>query len=283
MILRRRSMPLPGTSSPWHKKGQPVIAPDSSEKGKRKFCTFPRVSLSETLELLNVIHELGQGEKVRRVAAFVQLNRSPESGASRLLITAASSSYGLIEGGYQATFLELTERGRQLVAPGSEEQRRQAALDALFDNPIFTAYVTRYQGRPLPDDTIGAAYLRDMFSLSESEISTCLQVFRQNIQDCGLTEEVIGAGFVRPPEPANGRSSGYSAQTSIATMAPAMTKNGYSAEAVHTIHLGVPQTARMEPNIHMNLQIHLPENASPAAYEAIFRNIASYLMGRLTA
>lgn len=264
---------------PRHRKGQPVFAPDSNDRGKRNYGTFPRIPLSETLELLNVIHELGQGEKVRRVTAFIQLNRSPESGESRMLISASSSGYGLIEGGYQAPFLELTERGRQLVAPASEEQRRKAILEALFDNPIFSAYVSRYQGRPLPDDAIGAAYLRDMFSLSESEISTCLHVFRQNIRECGLTEEVIEAGVEGSHESTNGLSNGYEAKASVATIAPTITKNGYRTEVTRTIHRGTPQTAKIEPYIQMNLQIHLPENASPDVYEAIFRNIASYLMG----
>src|SRR6185312_16278708 len=122
------------------------------------------------LPLLEAIQEMGQGERVRRVNIFIQLNQSPESGASCMLISSANSGYGLIDGGYQATFLELTERGRQMIRPVYDEQKRAAALDALFSNSIFSAFLSRFKGRPLPDDTTAASYLRDMFALSESEI-----------------------------------------------------------------------------------------------------------------
>jgi len=34
------------------------------------------------------------------------------------------------------------------------------------------------------------------------------------------------------------------------------------------------------PQIHFNIQIHLPENGSPEDYDAIFKSIGTYLLGR---
>ena len=34
------------------------------------------------------------------------------------------------------------------------------------------------------------------------------------------------------------------------------------------------------PQIHFNIQIHLRENGSPEDYDAIFKSIGTYLLGR---
>lgn len=39
-------------------------------------------------------------------------------------------------------------------------------------------------------------------------------------------------------------------------------------------------TGRKSPEIHFNIQVVLPENASPENYDAIFRSIATHLLGR---
>jgi len=255
---------------------------------------FPRVPLAETLPLLEAIQEMGQGERVRRVNIFIQLNQSPESGASRMLISSANSGYGLIDGGYQATFLELTERGRQMIRPVYDEQKRAAALDALFSNSIFSAFLSRFKGRPLPDDTTAASYLRDMFALSESEIDACIDVFKQNIQDFGLIEQVIGESLVQSRMPSTENYNGTEPSTALATTMPMSSANGATATMTATVPIvatngtkpHVLQTNHYEPppalqpTINMNLQINLPENGSPDVYESIFKNIAAYLLGR---
>jgi hypothetical protein len=60
---------------------------------------FPRVPLKDTLELIRAIYALGHGENVRRVSVFDRLNRKPDSGTSRTMVSSANSGYELINGG----------------------------------------------------------------------------------------------------------------------------------------------------------------------------------------
>src|SRR5438876_12023087 len=119
------------------------VSSTTTKKGTGTIGVFPRLSLSKVMELPKVIYEQGQGEPVRRLTAFDKLGKAPESGPSRALVT-NSSTYGLTKGGYSAEYLEVTERGKHIVAPSNEIQAHEAIMDALFSNPIFTAFVLRF-------------------------------------------------------------------------------------------------------------------------------------------
>jgi hypothetical protein len=63
--------------------------------------SFPAAPFEEALELPLAIHKFASGHRILRLRLFELLQRSPESGLSRQLIT-NSSRYGLITGGYTA-------------------------------------------------------------------------------------------------------------------------------------------------------------------------------------
>jgi hypothetical protein len=47
-----------------------------------------------------------------------------------------------------------------------------------------------------------------------------------------------------------------------------------------TIPLSVPVSSDIVPEFHFNIQIHLPAEATPDKYDAIFKSIAIHLLGR---
>jgi hypothetical protein len=99
---------------------------------KRVNRSFPAASFEEALELPLAIQKIGSGEKVRRLTLFEQLDKSPESGPSRMLIT-NSTRYGLTSGSYKAEWLELTTQGK--VATSTEASPREQ-LRARFELAI---------------------------------------------------------------------------------------------------------------------------------------------------
>jgi hypothetical protein len=107
---------------------------NNQDSGERQFVRgkFPRLPLRDAEELPKAVYEVGQGDEVRRLIVFNHLNRAPESGPSRALVTASSKAYGLTEGGTQSTHLKLTHRGRQLVESANETDRLLAAHESLF-------------------------------------------------------------------------------------------------------------------------------------------------------
>lgn len=61
-------------------------------KPRRKRVTrlFPALTYEECLSLCNAIWEFASGQRIRRLTLFDQMEKSPESGSSRTLITASN-------------------------------------------------------------------------------------------------------------------------------------------------------------------------------------------------
>jgi hypothetical protein len=81
------------------------------------------------LVLADAIQEHGSGQKIRRLTLFDALERSPDSGPTRKLIT-ASVQYGLTTGGYSAEFLDRGSYGGALLIQSNYVPRYYAALIA---------------------------------------------------------------------------------------------------------------------------------------------------------
>src|SRR5437763_606778 len=97
--------------------------PDDSATAKqtRAVGVFPRVSLKKAQELADAIYNLGEGEAVRRLSVFNELQRAADSGPSRMLVTTAGGGYGLTTGSYKADKLGLTTRGISLASAKSDK------------------------------------------------------------------------------------------------------------------------------------------------------------------
>src|SRR6476469_9999329 len=81
---------------------------EAKKRRTRKQRSFPASTFEEALELPLAIQRISGGTKVRRLTLFEQLDKSPESGPSRQMIT-NSARYGLTTGSYKAEYLELTQ------------------------------------------------------------------------------------------------------------------------------------------------------------------------------
>lgn len=99
------------------RQGKPAEPADSAEKKRKARAQrpFPACSFEEALEFAKSVSEFASGQPVRRLSFFDHLGKSPESGASRQLITNAGK-YGLTTGSYKADQLELTPIGQIAVS-----------------------------------------------------------------------------------------------------------------------------------------------------------------------
>ncbi len=167
---------------------------ESTPKTRRKRVnrSFPAAPFEEALELPLAIQRIGAGEKVRRLTLFGQLDKSPESSVSRMMIT-NSSRYGLTIGSYQAEWLELTAKGR--VATSSDasprEQLRARFELAIESVPPFQLLHDRFKDHRLPSHAV----LRD--ALTEGgygdELQECVETFIVNVKFLGLLRTIAGS------------------------------------------------------------------------------------------
>jgi hypothetical protein len=219
------------------------------------------------------VYEVGQGDTVRRLLVFNQLNRAPESGPSRTLVTASWTAYGLTEGGTQATHLKLTDRGRRLVESVDPADRLEAVYEALFSNDIFAGFIEHYKDSPFPKDEVAVDWLATNYDLPTKSAQSILNVIKANINDFGLTQTVSGKTLVASRETAleeMGDIPGAGLRDALlddaATLATALeTDNGHkvpTATRAATIATGETAAAgaSVAPQIHFNIQILIPES-----------------------
>lgn len=64
---------------------------------KRTVRSFPAAPFEDSIDFVKSMFEFGSGEAVRRLSLFDHIGKSPDSGASRMLVTNANK-YGLIKG-----------------------------------------------------------------------------------------------------------------------------------------------------------------------------------------
>lgn len=257
--------------------GEPAV---KTEDNKQKRGAFPRVALEPVLELLDGIQELGHGDPVRRRTAFEHINRSPDSSTSYALNAAANSAYGVIKGGKNAQYLELTATGKRIAEAATSDDRLAAIHDVLFENEFFAALVDKYADRPQPQDSIAVDYLQREHGLSPADAETCWTVAKENVATFQLFEEsgskrvIISQSEARKRlDQAVGASSSTTEQEEISQkVAPSGDSKGMPDRP--------SKSGQIVPQITFNIQVVLPVDGTPEVYDAIFASMSEHLLGR---
>jgi len=249
---------------------------------------FPPMALSEVLMLAETIWKHNAGKPMKRLTLFDALDRQPDSGTSRQLVT-ASAGYGLTEGSYKADVIKLTERGRSIVATRSV----QALLDAALQHDVFRKFFENYRDNLVPGRAPAIDFLKDQ-GLTLENAGTCLDIILKNGRHVGLIrmtsgkERIVSADFVLDQHGEttnNTRASEDSTTSDIQSDPRNGSQNGIEGKevvdraALADIHSRNGQNEQLLP-LHLNVQIHIDANAKPEQIEHVFASMAKYLYGR---
>ncbi len=184
------------------KRGPPKKASKKAAKKKRakvargrarKARPYPASSFEDALPLGEAIMKYAAGDKVRRLTLLEQMNKSPNSGATKMMIT-NSGKYGITIGSYAAEYLELTEKGR-IVVDNSKlpKERRQASFDLAIDGvPPFKLLYNHYKSKRLPEREVMKDVLRDS-SVAVPDLDECVDTFTVNVKYLDLLRTIGGA------------------------------------------------------------------------------------------
>lgn len=165
----------------------------TKEPRKRRQRPFPTATFEDALYLPSSILRFAPGGRIRRLTLFNELNKSPDSGPSRQLIT-HSNAYGLTTGSYQAEFLELTPEGTQCIASevsNSDRFRARVRL-AILHIELFKALFEAHAGQKLPSKAVLKDFLKD-HNVDEEDRNDCFDCFISNAKYVGLLKTVAGA------------------------------------------------------------------------------------------
>lgn len=167
---------------------------ESSESARtRRTRPYPASSFEDALSLGEAIMQYAAGEKVRRLTLMQHMNKSPGSGATKMMIT-NSNKYGITSGGYSAEHLELTDKGKIVVNPARpERERRKAAFDlAVAGVAPFALLYDHYKGKRLPDREVIKDVLRDS-TIEVPDLDECVDTFIVNVKGLDLLRTLGGA------------------------------------------------------------------------------------------
>ena len=93
------------------RKARSRSAKEGDSGRQRQSRPYPASTFKDALPLGEAIMRLASGEKVRRLTLLQQMDKSPNSSTTKMLIT-NSGKYGITKGSYVAEFLELTPTGK---------------------------------------------------------------------------------------------------------------------------------------------------------------------------
>jgi hypothetical protein len=250
---------------------------------------YPKLSLLKALELPKAILAYGNGEPVREMYAFDKLERSAKSGSGKTLMAAARTAYGLIS--VKNDYLEITERGKNLIEPKNQLEKYNAAYDALFSSDLFSSFANYFSSKTFPPDKMAADYFVRVHSASEQDAEACWKVFKDNLNDFGLIkplksgsqailsrEMAIEEIKIKYPNDSSIRDEAEPEKISEEKTIPLPNPQPDSIVDKATLPLQ-PMKFPSQPEFHFNIQIHLPSDASADTYDTIFRSIGKYLLG----
>ena len=189
-MSKTKKEPIPNTA-----KTEISEESSGSKRGKRK--AFIVASFEDSVNFAKELYKLGAGEKVRRLTLFDTLGKSPDSGASRMLITNANK-YGLTKGSYVAEFMELTPKGLECV---SDENSPVLALKAKFELcisgvEVYNFLYTKFSGNKLPSLSVITDLVVDEYKAKEIDKEAAgeiVETFIVNIKYLGLLQTISGA------------------------------------------------------------------------------------------
>ncbi len=172
-----------------------LVPEESQEKRSRKKKPFPLAPFEECYEFAKVIHTIGAGQKVRRLTIFEKLEKSPDSGPSRMMITNCNK-YGLIIGGYTAEYIELTTKGKQATDGDTSTATKlrvkfELAIQVI---EVFNRLYEQFAEGKMPSHAVIADLLgENEKDLSKNEISQVVDIFTVNLKYLGLLMVIGGA------------------------------------------------------------------------------------------
>lgn len=156
----------------------------------RKARPYPASSFTDALPLGVAIMERAAGEKVRRLTLLQQMDKSPNSGPTKMMIT-NSGKYGITSGSYVAEFLELTDKGRIAVdSSATDHDRRRAAFELAIEGVApFKLLYDQYKGKRLPEREVMKDVLRDS-AIDVPDVDECVDTFTVNVKDLNLLRTI---------------------------------------------------------------------------------------------
>jgi hypothetical protein len=172
-----------------------TVKPGATQKERKQRIPkpFPTMPFEECLRIAKAIQEYASGEKIRRITLFDHLQKSPDSGPTKVLI-ANCNKYDLITGGATAEYLELSSNGRIASSDDiSEVERKKAQIElGIIHIQAFNYLFEKYKNNKIPARQVLKDSLREI-PMNEVILEECIDIFIVNLKYLGLLRTISGS------------------------------------------------------------------------------------------
>ncbi|WFU13886.1 hypothetical protein [Bradyrhizobium sp. CB3481] len=211
------------------------------EKGSRpspkrayyKQSDFPLTSLQQAQRIASAIVDNFAADGGSPPDVALALGISPTSSAWPAL-TGAAIAYGLIEGGWNANAMKLTNLGKRLVAPEAEGEDLAARREAILRPRVLRDFFEKYRRAKFPNDVIASNVLKSM-NLPADRVASGLEIIKDNGRYAGIIRETPTGPFINldsPGVPAPTATPEFPGQSALDAIEPASQETATPASAV---------------------------------------------------
>jgi predicted nucleotide-binding protein len=108
----------------------------------------------------------------------------------------------LTEGGYQAERIAITELGKTIVSPMSDEEKSDGLLKALYTVEFYKLLFNRFQNHRLPRKDLLLNTLEREYNIPKTDREQCYDLLIKNATELALLKDIGGTLYVRFDQPA---------------------------------------------------------------------------------
>jgi predicted nucleotide-binding protein len=142
----------------------------------------------------------------------------PTSSGFKML-TGAAIAYGLTNGGYNAESISITQLGLRIVRPTAEGDDLAAKREALLRPRIIREFLQKYDGAPVPKDSIGQNVLLEL-GVPQERAEDVLKLILESAEAVGFLQTIkerkyVELGNTKLLEPAPEQETGQPAEEEV--------------------------------------------------------------------
>jgi predicted nucleotide-binding protein len=154
----------------------------------------PSTSLDKALRIPAAIGDNYGYKPTSPLQVAKALDVQPSTGGFRMLAGAAIA-YGLTTGGYNADTISITSLGMRIVRPTAEDDDVAAKREALLRPRVIREFLQRYDGAPIPKDSIAQNVLSDL-GVPPDRVAEVLHLILEGATSVGLLETIKDKKYV---------------------------------------------------------------------------------------
>jgi hypothetical protein len=187
---------------------EPIPTEPNGKRRRRPSTDIPLHRLADTIKVPQAIENANAGQPYPPAETALFMGMSPGSSSYWQLLS-SSLRYGLTVGSYKSEKLELTDLGRAVAAPTSEEEYAAALVSAALHSPTFQAIYNHFSGKKVPEDKFFANTVIREFNVPTEIAGDCVTTFRANMEFVGLLHDgPTGKWLSSDPVPATAAPDG---------------------------------------------------------------------------